>query len=81
MAQCVDAPADVKYKGKRLVPVAIDSALPWEVVKFWYPQLQLENPPAAPTTTESGSDSDEPGKHPVKHRPRKKAAPREHGEK
>jgi hypothetical protein len=29
------------FRGKRLPPVPVDDELPWAVVKYWYPQLQL----------------------------------------
>jgi hypothetical protein len=38
------------FRGKRLPAVPVDDELSWGVVKFWYPQLQLNNADGGPQT-------------------------------
>jgi hypothetical protein len=67
---CVDAPSDAKYlKGKRLSPVEADDDLPWGVIKFWYPDLKLEIPPAAPIAIDAPQE-DTPAPTPARHKKR-----------
>lgn len=74
-AQCVDSPPDVKFQGKRLTPVGIDDDLPLGVMKFWYPSLTLEIPPAAPIAVEPEQDPDASATRPAKHKTRRRANP------
>jgi hypothetical protein len=69
---CVDAPAEAKYlKGKKLEPVAVDDGLPLKVIKFWYPDLNVEIAPAAPIAVETETNSDTQPSTTGHHRPRK----------
>lgn len=69
---CVDAPTDAKQlKGKRLQPVDADDALAWGVMKFWYPDLQIKIPPAAPIAVESENEAESPTKRPPHRKPKK----------
>lgn len=69
---CVEATGDVKaMKGRRLNRVAVDDALPWGVMKFWYPDLKLE---ALPPAIAGEADVDDvPATRPVRRRKRKKS--------
>ena len=74
---CIDAPADVKrYKGRRLDPAGVDDAIAWGVAKFWYPQLQLDIPPAAPIAVEAASDNGDGSSHSAHRRARKPRLPK-----
>ena len=69
---CVDATPDAKYlKGKRLDPLALDDDLPWGVMKYWYPNLKLDIPPAAPIAVESQQDDATATPGTAHHRPRR----------
>ncbi|HEX4795862.1 MAG TPA: DUF3179 domain-containing (seleno)protein [Humisphaera sp.] len=55
-------------KGKKLDPVAVDDNLYWGVMKFWYPDLQLETPPA--TLPSESIDEENPRDPPTRGRSR-----------
>ncbi len=68
---CIEATGDVKaMKGRRMNRVAIDDDLPWGVMKFWYPDLQLEALPVTTGSSEAEKD-DSPATRPVRRRKKK----------
>jgi hypothetical protein len=54
--------------------VSVDDDLPWMVVKYWYPDLKLQIPPAQSISVESEDATDNPAT--PRHRPRKPKPPR-----
>jgi len=37
-----------EYRGKRLTPVPVDDSVDWEVLKYWYPDLEVYREPPKP---------------------------------
>ena len=54
---CVDAPLESKkLKGRHLDRAGVDEGLQWGVIRYWYPAIQLEIPPASPISIEPEND-------------------------
>jgi uncharacterized protein DUF3179 len=56
-------------KGKKLDRVPVDDGLYWGVMKFWYPELELESPATQPV--ETFREPDEEPTHAATHRARR----------
>jgi hypothetical protein len=71
----MDGPKDAKgMKGTRLERVPVDDGVYWGVMKYWYPDVLLEIPPAAPIAVQPDRETD-PATPAPRRRPSRRAKP------
>jgi hypothetical protein len=64
-----------EYRGKRLTPVPVDDGVDWEVLKFWYPDLEAYREPPKPRPVVVPPPATQKARRPTTRRSRTTARP------